>query len=121
MDSCDTHGPVQAGVPLQQDGRRPTNGFEISPAASRRRSIATVQVNPRMIRLEDLPNVQRRALDLVKEVAAEKQLRPFLVGGPVRDLILGRHDVVDVDLTIEEGASTLARALAKQVGGRLRS
>lgn len=74
-----------------------------------------------MIRLEDLPNVQRRALDLVKDVAAEKQLRPFLVGGPVRDLILGRHDVVDVDLTIEEGASTLARALAKQVGGRLRS
>jgi tRNA nucleotidyltransferase (CCA-adding enzyme) len=74
-----------------------------------------------MIRLEDLPNVQRRALDLVKEVAAEKQLRPFLVGGPVRDLILGRHDVVDVDLTIEEGASTLARALAKQVNGRLRS
>jgi tRNA nucleotidyltransferase (CCA-adding enzyme) len=74
-----------------------------------------------MIRLEDLPNPQRRALDLVKEVAAEKELRPFLVGGPVRDLLLGRNDVVDVDLTMEEGASTLARALAKQVGGRLRS
>lgn len=74
-----------------------------------------------MIRLEDLPNTQRRALDLVKEVAAEKQLRPFLVGGPVRDLLLGRLDVVDVDLTIEEGGSTLARALAKRVSGRLRS
>jgi tRNA nucleotidyltransferase (CCA-adding enzyme) len=74
-----------------------------------------------MILLENLPNPQRRALDLVKEVAAEKKLRPFLVGGPVRDLLLGRNDVVDVDLTMEEGASTLARALAKQVGGRLRS
>jgi tRNA nucleotidyltransferase (CCA-adding enzyme) len=74
-----------------------------------------------MIRLEDLPNPQKRALDLVKEVAAEKDLRPFLVGGPVRDLILGRSAVIDIDLTLEEGGSTLARALAKRVGGRLRS
>jgi tRNA nucleotidyltransferase (CCA-adding enzyme) len=74
-----------------------------------------------MIRLEDLPNPQKRALDLVKEVAAEKALRPFLVGGPVRDLMLGRYDVIDIDLTLEDGGSTLARALAKLVGGRLRS
>jgi tRNA nucleotidyltransferase/poly(A) polymerase len=74
-----------------------------------------------MIRLENLPNQQKRALDLVKEVAAGKELRPFLVGGPVRDLFLGRHDVVDVDLTLEEGGSTLARALAKRINGRLRS
>ena len=63
-----------------------------------------------MIRLENLPNAQKRGLDLVKEVAAEKELRPFLVGGPVRDVLLGRHDVVDIDLTLEDGASTLARA-----------
>ncbi len=74
-----------------------------------------------MIRLEDLPNPQKRALDLVKEVATEKSLRPFLVGGPVRDLMLGRYDVIDIDLTLEDGGSTLARALAKLVGGRLRS
>lgn len=74
-----------------------------------------------MIRLENLPNQQKRALDLVKEVAAEKELRPFLVGGPVRDLFLGRHDVIDVDLTLEDGGSTLARALAKRINGRLRS
>jgi len=74
-----------------------------------------------MIRLENLPNAQKRGLDLVKEVAAEKQLRPFLVGGPVRDVFLGRHDVVDIDLTLEDGASTLARAVAKHINGRLRS
>ncbi len=74
-----------------------------------------------MIRLENLANPHSRALDLVKEVAIEKDLRPFLVGGPVRDLFLGRQDVIDVDLTLEEGGSTLARALAKRVGGRLRS
>jgi tRNA nucleotidyltransferase/poly(A) polymerase len=74
-----------------------------------------------MIRLDDLQPPQSRALDLVREVASEKGLLPFLVGGPVRDLLLGRQDVVDLDLTLEEGASTLARALAKRVGGRLRS
>jgi tRNA nucleotidyltransferase (CCA-adding enzyme) len=74
-----------------------------------------------MIRLENLPNAQKRGLDLVKEVAAEKELRPFLVGGPVRDVFLGRHDVVDIDLTLEDGASTLARAVAKKINGRLRS
>lgn len=74
-----------------------------------------------MIRLENLPNAQKRGLDLVKEVAAEKELRPFLVGGPVRDVLLGRHDVVDIDLTLEDGASTLARGIAKKINGRLRS
>src|SRR5947199_240573 len=74
-----------------------------------------------MIRLENLPNAQKRGLDLVREVAAEKELRPFLVGGPVRDVMLGRHDVIDIDLTLEDGASTLARAVAKKINGRLRS
>ena len=43
-----------------------------------------------MIDLEQLANPQRRAIDLVREVAAEKQLRPYLVGGPVRDALIGR-------------------------------
>ena len=74
-----------------------------------------------MIRLlEDLAIPQRRAIDLVKEVAAEKDCRPFLVGGPVRDLLLGRH-VIDIDLTLEDGSSTFARALARRVDGRVRS
>jgi len=74
-----------------------------------------------MIRLfSELPNPQRRALDLVREVSAEKQCRPFLVGGPVRDLLLHRG-VIDIDLTLEDGASTLARALAKRIDGRVRS
>lgn len=70
--------------------------------------------------LLDLPYPQKRAIDLVKEVAVEKDCRPYLVGGPVRDLLLGRH-AIDVDLTLEEGGSTLARALAKRVEGRVRS
>jgi tRNA nucleotidyltransferase (CCA-adding enzyme) len=73
-----------------------------------------------MTAIPELPNPQRRALELVKEAAAEKGCRPFLVGGPVRDLLLGRN-VIDIDLTLEEGAPVLARALAKRVDGRVRS
>jgi tRNA nucleotidyltransferase/poly(A) polymerase len=73
-----------------------------------------------MTALPDLPNPQRRAIELVKEVAAEKGCRPFLVGGPVRDLLLGRQ-VIDIDLTLEDGAPVLARALARKVEGRVRS
>jgi tRNA nucleotidyltransferase/poly(A) polymerase len=74
-----------------------------------------------MIRLEDLPNPQRRALEVVREVAEDKNCRPFLVGGPVRDVLLDRHDVLDVDLTLEDDSSSFARALAKHTGGRVRS
>jgi len=73
-----------------------------------------------MTRTLEFPNPQRRAIEVVKEVAIEKGVRPFLVGGPVRDLLLGRPGL-DVDLTLEEGSSTLARALAKRIEGRVRS
>lgn len=73
-----------------------------------------------MNRLDTLPIPQKRALDYVREVAAEKACRPFLVGGPVRDLLLGRP-VLDIDLTLEDGSSTLARALARRIDGRVRS
>jgi len=68
----------------------------------------------------DIATPQRRALDLVREVAKEQGCHPFLVGGPVRDLLLHRAST-DVDVTLEDGASTLARALARRTEGRVRS
>jgi tRNA nucleotidyltransferase/poly(A) polymerase len=70
--------------------------------------------------LDTLSAPQRRTISLIREIAVEKDCRPYLVGGPVRDLLLGRS-AIDLDLTLEQGASTLARALAKQIGGRVRS
>jgi len=70
--------------------------------------------------LADIATPQSRTIDLVRDVAREKRVHPYLVGGPVRDLLLGRQSI-DVDLTLEDGASTLARALAKRVEGRVRS
>jgi tRNA nucleotidyltransferase (CCA-adding enzyme) len=70
--------------------------------------------------LQNLSSQQRRAIDLVREVAVEKNCHPYLVGGPVRDILLGRVSI-DIDLTLEHDASTLARALAKRLEGRVRS
>jgi tRNA nucleotidyltransferase (CCA-adding enzyme) len=74
-------------------------------------------MNPKLF---DLANPQRRAIELALEVAREKGVQPFLVGGPVRDLLLGRQ-AIDIDLTLEEGSSNFARSLAKKIDGRVRS
>ena len=68
----------------------------------------------------EFPKLQKQAVDLVRETAVEKSIRPYLVGGPVRDLLLGRA-AFDIDLTIEEDSSVFARALAKRVSGRVKS
>jgi tRNA nucleotidyltransferase/poly(A) polymerase len=70
--------------------------------------------------LPELPVPQRRAIEIVREVAIEKGVHPYLVGGPVRDMLLDRG-AFDIDLTIEQDSSTLARALAKRLGGRVKS
>jgi tRNA nucleotidyltransferase (CCA-adding enzyme) len=70
--------------------------------------------------LSTLAPAQRRAIEIARSVAREKALRPYLVGGPVRDLLLGRL-AIDIDLTLEDGSSTFARSLAKAVDGRVRS
>jgi tRNA nucleotidyltransferase (CCA-adding enzyme) len=55
---------------------------------------------------------------LVRTEAEKLGLPLFIVGGSVRDLVLGRV-VNDFDLTVEGDAIALARALAKKHGGPL--
>jgi tRNA nucleotidyltransferase (CCA-adding enzyme) len=67
---------------------------------------------------ESLPPAR---LILLKEVAAEaRRLRQalYIVGGYVRDLLLGRPGV-DFDLVVEGDAIALARSLENQYGGRV--
>jgi len=68
----------------------------------------------------EFPKPQKQALDLVRETAIEKNVRPYLVGGPVRDLLLDRT-AFDIDLTLEADSAAFARALAKRVNGRVKS
>jgi tRNA nucleotidyltransferase (CCA-adding enzyme) len=62
-----------------------------------------------------LDRKQRSALRRVARAADATGVRVLLVGGAVRDLLLGRP-IVDLDLTVEGDA----RRLARQLGGGLR-
>lgn len=56
-------------------------------------------------------------LRVIGRVAEGLGLRAYLVGGPVRDAFLGLR-VADVDVAVEGDAHAVARALAREVGGR---
>jgi tRNA nucleotidyltransferase (CCA-adding enzyme) len=80
--------------------------------------------NIRMSRdLSDLleRSISTDRLDLIRraaEAAGRLGLPLYLVGGFVRDLLLGRP-AADFDLVVEGDAITLARALAKKFGGKV--
>jgi len=41
----------------------------------------------------------------------------YLVGGSVRDLLIGKQDINDIDLLIPSGSESVARAFADKIGG----
>src|SRR5512138_3350021 len=55
-------------------------------------------------------------LQQLAEIATRSSTSLYLVGGPVRDCLLGRA-VTDLDLTTEGDALTLARRAARELGG----
>ncbi|MEW6287558.1 MAG: hypothetical protein AB1509_15150 [Chloroflexota bacterium] len=61
---------------------------------------------------------QLRLLHLAADAASQSGLPLYIIGGSVRDLILGSA-IQDLDLTVEGDAIALARALAKRHGGRV--
>ena len=65
-----------------------------------------------------LSSDQLHILHLVADEASQSGLPLYIIGGSVRDLILGSA-IKDLDLTVEGDAITLAQALAKHHGGRV--
>ena len=65
-----------------------------------------------------MPPFIYRLVRAVGEKASHAGLPLYLVGGPVRDLLLGRP-MVDLDLVVEGDASTLAFEVAKELGGEV--
>ena len=53
-------------------------------------------------------------IDTVKAICAERHIRAWLVGGAVRDVLLGR-EVHDWDIAVERDAIRLARATADRL------
>lgn len=62
------------------------------------------------------PNLDR--IRVAAKVAAEERVRVYVVGGFVRDFLLGRPND-DLDLVVEGDAIALARVLHERLGGRL--
>jgi tRNA nucleotidyltransferase (CCA-adding enzyme) len=68
--------------------------------------------------MERLDEGERAWLARLGEVAADAGARAWLVGGPVRDLILGER-APDTDLAIEGDVAAVAEAIAREVDGRV--
>lgn len=56
---------------------------------------------------------EQQVIDVVKEAAQEVGIKCYLVGGAVRDRVLGKENV-DLDFMCEQGAEKLAAHLAKK-------
>jgi tRNA nucleotidyltransferase (CCA-adding enzyme) len=65
-----------------------------------------------------LPPARLSFLKLIAEMAREKHLPVYIVGGFVRDLLLERPSI-DFDLVVEGDAIALARSLERKYGGRV--
>ncbi|MFA6956588.1 MAG: hypothetical protein WC538_12020 [Thermoanaerobaculia bacterium] len=60
-----------------------------------------------------------QAIEIVESAARRVGARAFLVGGPVRDMLLGIASR-DLDIAVEGDAETVARELAQHTGSELR-
>jgi len=67
-----------------------------------------------------LPGPLLELLHEARDVANDMGYSLYVVGGFVRDLLLG-HPTLDLDLVVEGDAIALARRLAERYGGRVRS
>jgi poly(A) polymerase len=59
---------------------------------------------------------REHALQVVAELAADRQIQVYLVGGTVRELLLGQ-EIHDLDLAVSRQTLDLAQALALALGG----
>jgi tRNA nucleotidyltransferase (CCA-adding enzyme) len=68
---------------------------------------------------ERLPESVHRRLERIAAVSRRAEIPVYLVGGIVRDLLLGRENR-DLDLVVEGDGPHFARLLAEELGGRVR-
>jgi len=56
-------------------------------------------------------------LQQVTKILQKQQITVYLVGGAVRDLLLGRTKIVDLDFAVPENGLHIARRVANELGG----
>ena len=101
-------------------GRRTRVGREGLPVKAR---AIIAQARNRKVRLDfrklmetGLPEERLALIDMAAGIAGEEGTPLYLVGGAVRDLLLGRP-TEDLDLVVEGDAETLAAVIAKRMSG----
>jgi tRNA nucleotidyltransferase (CCA-adding enzyme) len=103
------HGDRVAGVVTRSDVLQALGEAVEAPAEP---AEAIAEELRRLERLEPVFDAVAAASETVDGV--------YLVGGTVRDILLGEQSF-DVDIAVEGDAIALARAIAKQLGGRVRA
>ncbi len=73
-----------------------------------------------IVNLAAIPERHRATLEAIGEAARGAGARAFLVGGPVRDLLLDGV-INDIDVTIEGNAATAVRSLVDAMGFQARA
>ena len=68
--------------------------------------------------VESIGGPSLTALRALQRIALDRNERVYLVGGPVRDALLGRP-LKDLDFAVEGNAAALAASLAGEIEGRL--
>jgi len=70
--------------------------------------------------LDRISGQERELVALARQIARDQGRAVFLVGGPLRDLLLERR-LMDLDFTLESGAEEFARELVRRTNGTFRS
>ncbi|WP_424991880.1 CCA tRNA nucleotidyltransferase, partial [Nitratidesulfovibrio liaohensis] len=76
--------------------------------------------NIRSLLQERLPDTHFRLLELAGRLGDRLDVPVYAVGGFVRDILLGRPNL-DLDVVVEGDGIAFARALADELGGRMRA
>lgn len=66
---------------------------------------------------DNLQKIEKNHLSILEDIgliASDTKLKPYLVGGMVRDLLLGKESL-DIDITVEGGAIKLAELLEQKL------
>lgn len=66
-----------------------------------------------------LAPAQRHAFDSIRTAAAAQNIRAFLVGGAIRDWLLGLASIDDLDFVVEGDAIAFAEMLRQEQGGEV--
>jgi tRNA nucleotidyltransferase (CCA-adding enzyme) len=110
-----------AGIVTRKDLLHALHGSEyLSARASDGRAAALTRREMIELMQGSLPAETLSILRRVSRVAAETGLEVYLVGGVVRDLLLG-YPNLDLDVVVEGDGVEFARVLAEKTGGRVRS